>query len=85
MSSALDEYRPIHLRVASTAEDKILARYYDSGFAEAKGNYNGISTASDTKVYYVLSTDSLDTGAQMFVFDPRSETIEHVGDPRPRE
>ena len=37
----------------SAAEDKIVASYHDADFAEAKGNYNGISTASDGKVYYV--------------------------------
>jgi hypothetical protein len=42
--------------------------------------YNGLSTASDGQVYYVLSTEPFDVGAKMFVFNPTTKTIRNVGD-----
>ena len=62
------------------ASNKITAKFYHSNFPHARGNYNGISTASDGKIYYVLCCDSLNFGGQMYVFDPETETIEHLAD-----
>ncbi len=59
---------------------KIIARAYDSGFKEAHDTYNGISAASDGKIYYVLSSQGIDIGGKMFVFDPRLDRIEYLGD-----
>ncbi|HWQ91606.1 MAG TPA: hypothetical protein VN673_08035 [Clostridia bacterium] len=53
---------------------------YNSGFPEAHDTYNGMGTGSDGKIYYVLSSESIDVGAQMYCFDPRTKTIRHVGD-----
>jgi hypothetical protein len=36
--------------------------------------------ASDGRLYYVLSSDKLDVGGQMFRFNPSSEEIKHLGD-----
>jgi hypothetical protein len=58
----------------------LLARAYNSGFALAHDTYNGISAASDGRIYYVLSSESLDVGGQMYVFDPETDRIQHLGD-----
>ncbi|MCK4827643.1 hypothetical protein KA005_68580, partial [bacterium] len=60
--------------------NKIIATYYNSNFPYAKGNYNGISAASDGKIYYVLCSESIEIGAQMYVFVPGTEKISHLGD-----
>ncbi|MBI4220305.1 MAG: hypothetical protein HY682_09200 [Chloroflexi bacterium] len=58
----------------------MLAKIYNSGFERAHDTYNGISVARDGKIYYALSTDSRDVGAQMFSYDPAGDTIRHLGD-----
>jgi hypothetical protein len=64
----------------STPDAKITATVYNSGFEHAHDTYNGISTASDGKVYYVLCSQLMDVAGQMYSFDPRSGSIEHLGD-----
>jgi hypothetical protein len=59
---------------------RLTARVFDSGFPQGHSAFNGMVSASDGKIYYVLCTDSLDTGAQMFSYDPVSGKIAHVGD-----
>ena len=59
---------------------KLTARTYNSGFALAHDTYNGLSAASDGRIYYVLSSESYEVGAQMFVFDPATQQIKHLGD-----
>jgi hypothetical protein len=49
---------------------QLRARTFNSGFPEAHDTYNGIVTGSDGRIYYILSTDSVDVGARMFVYDP---------------
>ena len=39
-----------------------------------------MGVGSDGKVYYVLCSESIDQGAQMFSFDPATRRIRHVGD-----
>ncbi len=56
------------------------AQFYDSGFALADDNYNACFRASDGKIYYVLASGSVETGAQMFAFDPTTKKVQHVGD-----
>jgi hypothetical protein len=58
----------------------LVAKTYQSGFEEAHDTYNGLSTASDGKIYYVLSSQSIDVGGQMYSFDPATSTIKHLGD-----
>lgn len=58
----------------------ITARTFNSGFPLAHDTYNGMSTASDGRIYYVLSSESYETGAQMFVYDPATDKIQHLGD-----
>jgi hypothetical protein len=59
---------------------KLIARTYNSGFPEGHDTYNGMGAASDGRIYYVLSSESIDVGAQMFCFDPKTKKIQHVGD-----
>ena len=59
---------------------RLAARIYNSGFDLAHDSYNGISSASDGKIYYVLSSQTIDTGAQIYSFDPATEKIKHLGD-----
>lgn len=59
---------------------RLVAQTYNSGFELAHDTYNGLSCASDGKIYYVMSTESYEVGAQMFVFDPATRLIKHLGD-----
>jgi hypothetical protein len=73
--------KEIAKEVPGSGPDKsLLAKPYDSGFPEAHDSYNGISVASDGKIYYVLCTQSLETAGQMYSFDPKTEKIKHLGD-----
>lgn len=58
----------------------LIASCFDSGFPDAHDTYNAMSMASDGRLYYVLSSDKLDVGGQMFRFNPSSEEIKHLGD-----
>jgi hypothetical protein len=66
--------------VVSTPDAKIIATVFNSGFEKAHDTYNGISTASDGKVYYVLCSELMDVAGQMYSFDPATSEIEHLGD-----
>jgi hypothetical protein len=59
---------------------KLVAKTYNSGFADAHDTYNAMGTGSDGKIYYVISSERYDVGAQMFSFDPKTKKIKHVGD-----
>jgi hypothetical protein len=56
------------------------AETHDSRFPLAHDTYNGLSAASDGRIYYVLTTESIDQGARMFVFDPATKVIRELGD-----
>jgi len=62
------------------AEKKLTARTYNSGFPQAHDTYNGMGAASDGRIYYVLCSESIDVGAQMYSFDPRERKIRHIAD-----
>jgi hypothetical protein len=62
------------------ASGGLIARTFNSGFDLSHDTYNGISTASNGKIYYVLCSESIDTGAQMYSYDPAADKIEHLGD-----
>ena len=59
---------------------KLVARVFNSGFALAHDTYNGMSAASDGSIYYVLSSESHETGAQMYCYSPANNQVKHVGD-----
>jgi len=58
----------------------LVALTYNSGFDLAHDSYNAISTASDGKIYYVLSSQSIDVGGQMYCYDPGTDKIRHLAD-----
>ena len=58
----------------------LVARTYNSGFDLAHDTYNAISAASDGKIYYVLSSESIDVGGQMYCYDPDTDEIRHLAD-----
>ena len=60
--------------------DKLIAKVYDSGFEHSHDTYNGLSSASNGKIYYVLCSELMDVAGQMYSFDPETEKIEHLGD-----
>jgi hypothetical protein len=59
---------------------RLIARTYNSGFDLAHDTYNGLSAARDGRIFYVLSSESYDLGAQMYRYDPSTDKITHVGD-----
>lgn len=64
----------------SNGGNRLTAKVYDSGFSKAHDTYNAISVAGDGKIYYVLSSESVDVGGKMFVLDPSTQKIEFLGD-----
>ncbi len=59
---------------------RLVAKKYYSGFDQAHDTYNALTAASDGKVYYVLSSESIDVGGKMFVYDPATDQIEFLAD-----
>ena len=64
----------------SPVPTRLLARTYNSGFADSHDTYNGLSAASNGRIYYVLCSEKFDEGAQVFVFDPGTQRIRRLGD-----
>ena len=58
----------------------LVAKRYYSGFDLAHDTYNAISAASDGKIYYVLSSQSIDKGGQMYVYNPITDKTRLLGD-----
>ncbi len=58
----------------------LVAKHYYSGFELAHDTYNTVSAASDGRVYYCLSSQSIDIGGQLYVYDPATDKISHLGD-----
>ena len=59
---------------------RLSARTWNSGFPQGHDSYNAMGAASDGKIYYVLSSESTEVGAQMFGFDPAAQSIRHLAD-----
>jgi hypothetical protein len=59
---------------------RLTARGFDSGFELSNGTFNGMLGASDGKIYYVLCAENIDTGGQMYSYDPATDKIAHLGD-----
>jgi hypothetical protein len=73
--------KPVAVAPAAAGQPRnLVAKTYNSGFALAHDTYNGISPASDGKIYYVLCSQSIDVGGQIYSFDPKDEKIQHLGD-----
>lgn len=63
-----------------TKNKGLLAQPYYSGFEIAHDTYQALSSASDGKIYYVLSSESLTKAGQLYSFDPETEKIEWLAD-----
>jgi len=70
----------VNAPAASTPDARITATVYNSGFEQAHDTYNGLSSASDGKIYYVLCSQLMDLAGQMYSLEPLSGKIEHLGD-----
>jgi hypothetical protein len=71
---------PFLLAACSVSGRTLTARVFNSGFCEAHDTYNGISSASDGKVYYALCSTSIDFGGRVYRYDPRTDAITCLGD-----
>ncbi|MBS3776806.1 MAG: hypothetical protein KGY70_16530 [Bacteroidales bacterium] len=58
----------------------LVAKHYYSGFELAHDTYNAITTASDGRIYYCLSSEDIDVGGKVYAFDPLDEEIDYLGD-----
>ncbi|HQT21567.1 hypothetical protein [Daejeonella sp.] len=58
----------------------LAATTYNSGFQEAHDTYNALSAASDGNIYYVLSSDQIHVGGKMYLYNPRTDKTEFLGD-----
>ena len=67
-------------KLASIPDARLTATIYDSGFEYSHDTYNGLSSASDGKIYYVLCSEQMDIAGQFYCFDPATSEIEHLGD-----
>lgn len=56
----------------------LLAKHYYSGFDLANNSYNAISTASDGKIYYALSSKSIDEGGRVYSYNPVTDQIKFL-------
>lgn len=65
---------------SSSTEEPLVAKHYYSGFELANHTYNAVSTASDGKIYYVLSSKSIDDGGKVYSYNPATDQIEFLAD-----
>ena len=65
---------------AQASASTLRAQPFHSGFPLAHDTYNAISVAGNGRVYYVLSSQSIDTGGQMYCYDPVGGKISFCGD-----
>jgi hypothetical protein len=63
-----------------TGSQPLVATHYYSGFEGAHDTYNAISTASDGKIYYILSSATYDQGGQIYCYDPKTDKITFLAD-----
>ena len=71
--------RMIEMEAASSAKP-LIAKHYFSGFDLAHDTYNAITPASDGRIYYVLSSASVDVGGQMYAYDPAKDETQFIAD-----
>ena len=66
--------------VGKLASASLVAKHYYSGFELAHDTYNTVSVASDGRIYYCLSSQSIDIGGQLYTYDPKTDKVSHLGD-----
>jgi hypothetical protein len=70
----------VALNLPAQTPHKLIAQPVNSGFEPAHDSYNGVSCASDGRIYYVLCTERPEVGAQMYSYDPATAKVKHLGD-----
>ena len=70
----------IQMPLTSDHKGTLTAKTYNSGFPEAHDTYNALTAASDGKIYYVLSSDRIDVGGKMYVYDPKIDKTKFLAD-----
>jgi len=68
------------ITAGSAQEKKLIATPYYSGFELAHDTYHAISSASDGQIYYVLSSQAIDKGGQMYVYNPKTDKTSFLAD-----
>lgn len=58
----------------------LTAKRYYSGFELAHDTYNAITSASDGKIYYILSSESYDIGGKIYIYDPGTDKTSFLAD-----
>src|SRR5437773_2624069 len=66
--------------VPAQAKNPMAARTFNSKFSSSAPTYNSLSTASDGKIYYALTSDHFNASAQMYRYDPAADAITHLAD-----
>lgn len=64
----------------TTQRRHLIAQPFYSGFIDAHDTYNAISQVGDGKIYYILSSERIDEGGKMYVYDPKSKKITFLAD-----
>lgn len=62
------------------AQKSLSATTFNSSFSIAHDTYNGMGAASDGNIYYVLSSQSIDTGGKMYSYNPVTNKTKLCGD-----
>jgi len=76
----MTDYQAI-VRPSEAITTAFLTAYpYYSGFPLAHDTYNAITTASDGRVYYILSSESVEEGGKMGVYDPETDQARIIAD-----
>ena len=76
----------VNMITSSYAQDvfesnsSLVAKHYYSGFDLAHLTYNAISSASDGKIYYVLSSVPIDEAGKVYVYDPKTDQTKFLAD-----
>lgn len=60
--------------------NSLTAKAYFSGFESAHDTYNAITAAGNGKIYYVLCSESYETGGQMYAYDPAIDQTQWIAD-----
>ncbi|SKB79276.1 hypothetical protein [Dyadobacter psychrophilus] len=64
----------------ASTQPHLTANPYYSGFPLAHDTYNAITAASDGNIYYVLCSESYETGGQMYRYDPLTNQTHFLAD-----
>ncbi len=68
-------YFTTHESPQTDRQKSLLAKQYYSGFELAHDTYNALSAASDGRIYYVLSSQSLERSGQFYCYDPATDKV----------